>query len=309
MPGISTNPSSASALFLLTGSTKALDRTLTQASSGKDVNKAADNAAYWSIATSMRSTGMSLSSVQDASGLAAATADVAALGMEQATEIVSQIKSKLVLAYSSGVDKDAINGEISQLKEQLGTVTQSASFNGENWLQSSSAKPGVKSLLTSMGNGADGSASVNSIKFDTAETTLVNPDDPQAGLLTKTYSGTTASGSSYSYSLLSGASEIGISKSTTTDQLDGMISAVDSMLSGMTSAGAKLGATSRQIGDNTEFLSKLQDSIDRGVGRMVDANMQETAVKLAAIKVQQQLQIAGLNIVNDQAKSILQLFR
>jgi flagellin len=316
MASISYNQSSASALALLTGSSRALERQTVRVASGREVNQASDNAAYWSIATSMRSTGLSLSSAQDAAGLAAATTDIASLGMEAATGIVSEIKAKLILARSPGVDRDAVNAEIEQLKEQLGTVSESASFNGENWLQASGV-PGVKSLVASLSTGPDGTTSINTIEVDTSETTLTSSGNPEDGLLTKTYSGTTPAGNAYEYYLLpSGgtpasatAKEVGISNATTEDELDGMISAVDSMLSGLTSAGARLGATSGRIGGNMDFLSKLQDSIERGVGRLVDADMEESAVKLAAAKVQQQLQTIGLNIANEQAKSILTLFR
>ncbi|CAN7589371.1 flagellin [Neorhizobium sp. LjRoot104] len=315
MSSISYNASAASALLLLTGSAKALERNTVKVATGREVNTASDNAAYWSIATSMRSTGLSLSAVQDASGLAAATTDTAALGMEAATSLVSEIKSKLILARSPGIDRDAINAEITQLKEQLGTVSESASFNGENWL-SSAGTPGVKSLLASASTNPDGTTALNTIDFDTASTTLTSSGDAANGLLTRAYSGTTGNGAAYEYYLLdtgsqssATASEIKISNSTTEDELDGMISATESMLSSLTSAGAKLGSTSSRISANTEFLSKLQDTIDRGVGRLVDANMEETAVKLAATKVQQQLQTIGLSIVNEQSKRILDLFR
>ncbi|CDZ36068.1 Flagellin/flagellar hook associated protein [Neorhizobium galegae bv. officinalis] len=315
MSSISYNQSAASALLLLTGSAKALERNTIQVATGRNVNTASDNAAYWSIATSMRSTGMSLSAVEDASGLAAALTDTASLGMEAATGLVSEIKAKLILARSPGVDRDAINAEISQLKEQLGTVAESSSFNGENWLRSAGT-PGVKSLLASASTNPDGTTALNTIDFDTASTTLASSGDAADGLLTKAYSGTTDNGTAYEYYLLdtgsqgsATASEIKISNSTTEDELDGMISATDSMLSSLTSAGAKLGSTSSRISANTEFLSKLQDAIDRGVGRLVDANMEESAVKLAATKVQQQLQTIGLSIVNEQSKRILDLFR
>ena len=315
MSSISYNQSAASALLLLTGSAKALERNTIQVATGRNVNTASDNAAYWSIATSMRSTGMSLSAVEDASGLAAAMTDTASLGMEAATGLVSEIKAKLILARSPGVDRDAINAEISQLKEQLGTVAESSSFNGENWLRSAGT-PGVKSLLASASTNPDGTTGLNTIDFDTASTTLASSGDAADGFLTKAYSGTTDNGTAYEYYLLdtgsqssATASEIKISNSTTEDELDGMISATDSMLSSLTSAGAKLGSTSSRISANTEFLSKLQNAIDRGVGRLVDANMEESAVKLAATKVQQQLQTIGLSIVNEQSKRILDLFR
>ncbi len=314
MTSISYNSTAAGALLLLTGSSKALERDTIRVASGRDVNKASDNAAYWSIASSMRSTGLSLSSAQDAAGLAAATTDTAALGMQAAADIVSQIQTRLVLSYSTGVDRDAIGEEIAQLKQQLRTVSESSSFNGENWLNvQAGASAGVKSLVASVTSGPDGLSTIGTIDIDTAATTLI--DHAGNGILTKSYSGTTAGGSAYEYYLLPSASspatgrEIAVSSATTEADLDGMISATSSMLSALTSAGASLGATSGRISGNMEFLDKLQDAIERGIGRLVDSNMEESAVRLNATRIQRELQTSGLNIANAQSQATLQLFR
>jgi flagellin len=315
MTGVSTNASSAAALALLTGSTKALEDQQKVVVSGKTVDSAADNAAYWSMSTAMNSHSVSMSAAMDASGVAQATADVASLGMDQATSVVSKIQSKLILAKSSGVDKNAINSEISQLKEQLGTVAKSASFSGQNWLSSGTSKPGISSMVASVSTAKDGGLQVNTLDFDTSQTNLVSEGDAADGLLTKAYSGTTPAGTDYSYHLLetgsltpSSGQRIAISNNTTNDELDGMIGATNSMLSSMTNAGAALGATSNRLADTSAFTKHLQDTLDKGVGKLVDANMEEDAVKLSAARVQSQLQTVGLSISNQQTQSLTQLF-
>ena len=85
MTSVSFNSTAASALSLLTGSSRALEATQTRVASGKRVEEASDNAAYWSIATTMSADSMSLSSAEDATGLSAAITDTAAIGMEAAT--------------------------------------------------------------------------------------------------------------------------------------------------------------------------------------------------------------------------------
>ncbi|PWE57107.1 flagellar hook associated protein [Metarhizobium album] len=314
-----TNATAASALSLLTGSSKALERNTIHVAAGRNINEAADNAAYWSIAKAMESTGMALSSAEDASGLAAATADTAALGMEAATGIVSEIQAKLILARSSGADKNAINSEITQLKAQLGTVSASTSFSGENWLNAGAgATPGVKSLVASVSTGEDGTTNVNTIEFDTGTTTLTSSNNAADGMLTRAYSGTTGNGSPYEYYMLDAGSttpapatakEIKISDATTNNELDGMISATNSMLSSLTDAGAKLGATASRISANTEFVKSLQETNQRSIGRLVDADMEESVVKQRSLMAQQQLQTIGLNIINNRAKATLDLFR
>ncbi|WJH42251.1 flagellin [Aliirhizobium terrae] len=98
-------------------------------------------------------------------------------------------------------------------------------------------------------------------------------------------------------------------EATDNDTLSQLLSHVDAQLEGMTSAAAALGAVSSRIEMQTEFVSKLSDSIDSGVGRLVDADMNEESTKLKALQTQQQLAIQALSIANSDSQNILSLFR
>lgn len=58
-----------------------------------------------------------------------------------------------------------------------------------------------------------------------------------------------------------------------------------------------------------DFVGALSDSIDSGVGRLVDADMEEESSKLSALQTQQQLAIQSLSIANSSSQNILSLFR
>jgi flagellin len=135
MTSILTNTAAMAALQTLRSLDTKMEDTQARVSSGLRVGTASDNAAYWSIATTMRSDNGALSAVQDALGLGAAKVDTAYAAMESAVDVVTEIKNKLVAAREAGVDKTKIQEEISQLQDQLQSVSQSASFSGENWLQ------------------------------------------------------------------------------------------------------------------------------------------------------------------------------
>jgi len=77
----------------------------------------------------------------------------------------------------------------------------------------------------------------------------------------------------------------------------------------MTSAGSQLGSISTRIQLQENFVSTLSDSIDSGVGRLVDADMEEESSKLTALQTQQQLAIQSLSIANSASQNILSLFR
>jgi len=88
-----------------------------------------------------------------------------------------------------------------------------------------------------------------------------------------------------------------------------MIRAVDSMFTQMTDAAANLGAVNSRISMQEDFVSNLRDSIDKGVGRLVDADMNEESTRLKALQTQQQLGIQALSIANSSSQNILSLFR
>lgn len=150
MTSILTNAAAMAALQTLRMIDKNLETTQARVSSGFRVETAADNAAYWSIATTMRSDNSALSAVQDALGLGAAKVDTAYDALESTIEVVKQIKAKLVAAYGVGADRGKIQDEIKQLQEQLKSISESASFSGENWLQASISNSGTPPVAESI---------------------------------------------------------------------------------------------------------------------------------------------------------------
>ncbi|KAA3507608.1 flagellin, partial [Agrobacterium vitis] len=94
MTSIMTNNSAISALSTLRSISTQMEDTQSAISSGYKVKDASDNAAYWSIATTMRSDNKAMSAVQDALGVGAAKTDTAYTGMEAAIDVVSDIKAK-----------------------------------------------------------------------------------------------------------------------------------------------------------------------------------------------------------------------
>ncbi|MQW57004.1 flagellin, partial [Sinorhizobium meliloti] len=374
MTSILTNIAAMAALQTLRTIGSNMEETQAHVSSGLRVGQAADNAAYWSIATTMRSDNMALSAVQDALGLGAAKVDTAYSGMESAIEVVKEIKAKLVAATEDGVDKAKIQEEIDQLKDQLTSIAEAASFSGENWLQADlSGGPVTKSVVGSFVRDASGAVSVkkvdyslntNSVLFDTAGNTGIldkvynvsqasvtlpvnvngttseytvgayNVDDlidasatfdgdyanVGAGALAGDYVkvqgswvkavDVAATGQEVVYddgttkwgvdTTVTGApatnvaapasiATIDITIAAQAGNLDALIAGVDEALTDMTSAAADLGSIAMRIDLQSDFVNKLSDSIDSGVGRLVDADMNEESTRLKALQTQQQL--------------------
>ncbi|WP_440409628.1 flagellin N-terminal helical domain-containing protein [Neorhizobium petrolearium] len=420
MTSILTNIAAMAALQTLRQIGSDLEKTQSRVSTGLRVGTASDNAAYWSIATTMRSDNAALSAVQDALGLGAAKVDTAYAAMETVVDVVKEIKSKLVAATEAGVDKAKIQEEITQLQDQLRSIASSASFSGENWLQAdiggASNANGIiqagdavtKQVVASFIRGADGNIAVQTVDVKLDETNvLFDLSGGNAGLLdmnmmkgsraisyddgttnhvqyygvvnttalydtsaqwkdigggvfmkgdtngvfttgasgtylikvggayidavytTKGYdfaAGATATaGASYSLNVSvaelditklddyrnGGASDLGMGGTNVSDEdiMAALLSFVDTQLEALTSSTAKLGSISMRIEMQEDFVSKLTDSIDSGIGRLVDADMNEESTKLKALQTQQQLAIQSLSIANTSSENILSLFR
>ena len=306
MSSIVTNASAMTALKSLSMTNKNLEMTQARISTGLRVNEASDNAAYWSIATTMRSDNKALSTVQDALGLGAAKLDVAYTGLNQAIEVVDEIKAKLVAATEPGVDKAKIQSEITALQSQLTSNAGAASFSGENWLSVDSSAADYaasKSIVASFTRASDGSVSVGTIDIDITSTELFDAND-QSGILDTEFTTTGAGAVTVSVSTL----DITAANIDDTDIAE-MISAVDSALTSMATAAADLGASKKRVDLQKDFVSNLQDAITRGVGQLVDADMNQESTRLQALQVQQQLGIQALSIANSNSQSILSLFR
>jgi flagellin len=91
--------------------------------------------------------------------------------------------------------------------------------------------------------------------------------------------------------------------------LDAMMVFVDKQLQSMISASADLGSVKMRIDLQENFVNKLTDSLDKGIGRLVDAEMNEESTRLKALQTQQQLAVQALSIANNDSQSILSLFR
>jgi flagellin len=324
MTSIMTNSAAMSALATLRSINNDMESTQNRVSSGYRVESAADNAAYWSIATTMRSDNKALSTVQDALGLGAAKVDVAYTGMNSAIDVVSEIKAKLVAAREPGVDKTKIDKELTELKNQLVSISESASFSGENWLNNTtSAAAGTKNIVAGFNRDAAGLVTLTTLDVDVTSTTLIGAAGESLGILTKDIDANAldpnATGTATrDYFLIDTGSTTGtqasgtaiaLTAATTDAQVDDMIRVVDSMLTQMTDAASNLGAVNKRVSMQEDFVANLMDSITTGIGRLVDADMNEESTRLKALQTQQQLGIQSLSIANSNSQNILSLFR
>jgi flagellin len=315
MSSINTNISAMTALQSLNKTQAAMEMTQKHISTGFKVGSAEDNAAYWSIATTMRSDNSAMSTVKDALGLGAATIDVAYTATNSAIDVAKAIKDKLVAARQPGVDRSKIQSEVSQLQNQLKSIGDSAVFSGQNWLSTDSAAANynsTKSIVASFTRSSAGGIAIGTISIDTVNTKLYdsNAAAAQAGIVDGKRDATTGALSATGTFSVANIDVTALTDSSADlTKLEGYISGVDKSISEMTSSASSLGATKQRVTLQKTFVGALMDAVDRGISTLVDADMTEESTKLQALQVQQQLGVQSLSIANQQNQSILSLFR
>lgn len=318
MNSINTNFAALTALQSLNDTNKDLLMTQNRISTGLRIGEASDGAAYWSMSTTMKSDSKALNAVSDALGLGSATVDVTYTALNSAIDVTTEIKAKLVAAREPGVDRVQVQTEIDALQDQLRGVASAASFSGENWLSvdSGDANYNATESIVSSFTRSGSTVSIGTISVSVSTMFLFdNEGTPPAinarGILASGRDATTGAidaAGTIVVASVDGSSEMSVA-SATDAQIDQSIQAVDMAITEMTSAATQLGAAKARMALQLDFVSALQDSIDRGVSTLVDADMNEESTRLQALQVQQQLGIQALSIANSSSQNILSLFR
>jgi flagellin len=312
MDSIKTNFSAMTALQSLQATNKEMLKTQQRISTGFRVASAEDNAAYWSISTTMRSDNKALTTVLDALGLGSATVDVAYTALNTSIDVASEIKAKLVAAREPGVDRAKIQSEITEMQNQLKSNADSAVFSGQNWLAVDSSAAGynaTKSVVASFTRASDGTISIGTITFSVDSSKLYDASATGVGILDALRDGTGAQSGTGTFSVASLNVAALTDSAADLTTLESYIRGVDKSITEMTAAGTSLGSTKKRIGLQQTFVKVLMDAIERGVSTLVDANMNEESTKLQALQVQQQLGVQALSIANSSSQNILSLFR
>jgi len=160
MSSILTNNGAMVALQTLKSVNKNLEMTQNAISTGKDVATAKDNSAVWAISKVMESDVKGFNAIKDSLSLGESTVAVARNASETVTDLLTQMKEKIVGAQEDNVDRAKINADVSALKDQIESVVGAAQFNGLNLVNGSS---GPASILASLDRDAAGDVTASSI--------------------------------------------------------------------------------------------------------------------------------------------------
>jgi flagellin len=278
MNSVNTNVGAMIALQNLNMTNTDLATTQSRINTGLKIASAKDNGAIWAIAQNQRATSGSLNAVKESLQRGQSTVDVAMAAGESISDLLLQMKQKALAASDTTLDTNsrvALNDDFTSLRDQIQKAVDNAEFNGANMIKTAGT------TVMALAN-ADG-------------TQLITVAAQSLGL------GSTA---------LGGAAGISATASIGTQTMAAnMIITVNSAIISVSSALSKLGTGSRSLASHLTFVGKLQDTLDAGVGNLVDADLAKESAKLQALQTKQQLGIQALNIANQSSSTLMSLFR
>ena len=137
---VHTNTSAMIALQNLTGTNKLLEDSQNRISTGLAVSSAKDNASVYAIAQGQRADLSSLDAVTESLNRASSIADVAMSAGESVSDLLNQLREKVVGAMDGSIDttsRNALNSDFKSILGQITNVVGNATFNGANILNGS----------------------------------------------------------------------------------------------------------------------------------------------------------------------------
>lgn len=182
MTSILTNTSAMVALQTMKSINKNMAMTQSEIATGKSVNSAKDNAAVWAISKVMESDVKGFKGISDSLALGTSTIAVARQAAETVTDLLTEMKVKIVAAQEDNVDRDKIQTDVVALREQINSVVSAAQFNGLNLVNGTQGTVDVLASLDRSGTGVVASSiSVTAQNLSTGDYVANDVFDAGAG--------------------------------------------------------------------------------------------------------------------------------
>jgi flagellin len=274
MLSVNTNVGAMVALQYLNQTQEQLHETQSHINTGLKVASPIDNGAVYAIAQNMRGNVAGYQAVSDSINRGVSTVDVGISAGQSISDLLNDLKGKALAGADASLDtasRNALNADFTALRDQITTIVQNASFNGTNMVDGSTAN--FQALAS-----ADGSKKI-------------------------TVDGQTLKLSGTIVTLKSTSTISTAAKAST------MVGTLNQSIQNVNAALAKMASGVKKFTIQATFVSKLVDTLNAGIGNLVDADMAVESAKLQSLQVKQQLGIQALSIANAAPSITLSLFR
>jgi flagellin len=271
---VNTNAGAMTALQYLNETQGQLSRTQNAINSGLKVASAKDDGAIYAIAQNQRGAIAGFQSVSSSLSNGSSAIEVALSAGQSISDLMIQLKQKALSAADPSLDtasRQALNSDFTALRDQISTIVKNAVFNNFNLVDGSTTK--VQALAS-----ADGSRRI---------TTLAQNMSLSGSIVTLKSTATVS----------------------TQAKASALIGTIQTSLTNVNAALAKLSAGAAKFSIQATFTQKLADTLTAGLGHLVDANMADESASLQSLQVKQQLGVQALSIANQAPQTILSLFQ
>ncbi len=273
MLSVNTNVGAMIALQNLSKTNSQMAETQNRINTGLSVATAKDNGGIYAIAQNMRGDVGALNAVGQSLNRSKSVVDVALAAGEAISDLIVQMKEKALASSDASLDttsRMALNEDFVALRKQIASIVSNASFNNVNIINNTTTR--LMALASATGS----------------RLTVMGENMSLGGsVITMT--------ASAQISTQSGASA--------------MMDTINTSLTNVNRALARLGTSSKRLSLQEEFVTKLSDSLKGGIGNLVDADLAVESARLQSLQVKQQLGVQALGIANSSPQIILSLFR
>ena len=281
MTSILTNSSAMNALSTLRNINNSLSNTQDRISTGLKVASGKDNAAYFSISSTMKGDSGMTKAIDEGLTLTKNSVSTGRLGAETVADLARQFVDRVAFAQAEGVDLDKVQEELTELVGRMNNTIAQSTFNGASTIAAVAGTAETVTVVTGIARDAAGALSTTSFSFDKADLRTV----------------TAALGG------------IDVTAAADAAALAALLVTAETNLGLAVDGATSLGIAEKSIETQQSFLGELSKRLDNGIGGMIDADMESEAARLQALQVQQQLATQALSIANQGPQNILSLFR
>lgn len=281
---VNTNMGAMIALQSLNRTNTDLATAQKRVSTGFRVADSTDDGAAYAIAQSVRSTVGALTSANQQLGNVQGLLSTTQSGLNNISNTMNSMRDVLVkLADSSVTNNDRTNyqNQYNSLLSNLKTFIQDANYNG-------------KTLIGNVAGSNGTHATLNVVRNESGATYSI-----------ATYSGCAL------YASIAYAGAV-LQSATAVQSVIGTSASKASFMNKMNSVGQELntiGAAINYVTNQVRYNSDKVDSLNAGLGSLVDADLAKESAQLQALQIRQQLGTQALSLANQAPQTLLSLFK
>jgi len=298
---VNTNVSAQVALASLNSTNSQLQATQKRISTGYRVADAADDGGAYAVAQRVRGDVGALTSVNEQLGNAKGLVSTSQTALTKISESLVKAQGILVKIGDASIAQDQRDQYVASYKSlvsQVANYVDNSKYNGQ-------------SLLGTVAGGAAASSSKTVINSETGTTSTINAQDVSglantlATLIGSTFARSTAGADTFG-TITAGADQSSASTAlSATTGATAFVTAQKSLASQLN----LVGSDSNLLDATISFNSSKIDSLNAGLGALIDTDLAKESAKLQALQIKQQLGTQALSLANQAPQALLSLFK